>query len=103
MNKKESETFLNYPYSCLADYLQEKINFNSVVHRKYNKKYDEVSQIYPNVIKALEDVDYLDNIEFTKEEMKAILTLRKLELQTRSYENEICFKLGINEILNFKI
>ena len=103
MEKIENETFLNYTNSCLTDYLQEKINFYSPVHKRYKKEYNEVLNRYPNVIKGFEDVGDTYNIEFTKEELQAFLKLRKIELEVRAFENEICFKLGINEILKFKI
>ena len=46
-----------------------------------SKEYNRICIIYPKVIEVLENEDELENYEFTNEEIKAIIKLRKLEFQ----------------------
>lgn len=103
MEEKEPDTFLSYTNASLTDYLQMKMNFHSEAHQEYSKEYNKIGRKYPKVIDALENEENLEDYEFTNEEIKAILKLRKLEFDVRAFENEICFRLGINEILKFKV
>lgn len=94
----EDKTFIDFCPSDLDDYIQHKTDFTTEEYKNLRAKYKKISQEYPNVISVMED---LKTINLTEEEMKGLIELRKVELAMRTLEVKLCFKLGMNEILNF--
>lgn len=94
----DNETFLDYSDSEFDEYIIENSDYTSEKYKELRNKYREITDKYPNVTAVYDDLEVRI---LSKEEMKALLELRQVELDMRSYENKICFKLGIKEIINF--
>ena len=43
----------------------------------------------------------LEFIELNKEEQKALIELRKIDVEMGDMEKDLCFKLGMKEVINF--
>jgi len=100
-NNKETDTFLNFPLNCLSEYIEtqkRKYTLETPEYKKLMKRYREISEKYPKVISVFED---LEPIVLTKEEMKALVELREIDLTIGSLEKDLCFKLGMKEVINF--
>lgn len=97
-NCSEDKTFIEFSPTDLDEYIIHKTDFNTEQYKKLRKKYNQIAEKYPNVISVMED---LKPITLTEQEMKGLIELRKVELDMRSLEVKLCFKLGMNEILNF--
>ena len=95
---KKGDTFLDYTESELDEYIQGKINFNSENYKAYREKCRELEKNYPKALKVFEDSV---PIVLNKKEMEKLMELKKLDEMIRAEEIKVCFKLGINEILNF--
>ena len=95
---KKGDTFLDYTESELDEYIQGKINFNSENYKAYREKCRELEKDYPKALKVFEDSV---PIVLNKKEMEKLMELKKLDEMIRAEEIKVCFKLGINEILNF--
>lgn len=97
-NCSEDKTFIEFSPTDFDEYIIHKTDFNTEQYKKLRKKYNQIAEKYPNVISVMED---LKPITLTEQEMKGLIELRKVELDMRSLEVKLCFKLGMNEILNF--
>lgn len=98
---KERDTFLNYEANNFSDWLEEqkrKYTFETKEYKELQKSYNEISEKYPNAIEVFED---LEVIELNKEEMKALVELRKIDIDMGYMEKDLCFKLGMKEVINF--
>jgi len=95
---KKGDTFLDYTDGELDEYIQSKINFNSETYKAYKAKCSELELNYPRVLKVFEDSI---PIVLNEEEMKKLMEIKELDMKVRSEEVKVCFKAGMNEILNF--
>lgn len=101
MKLKENDTFLNYELKGFADWIEEqkrKYTFETTEYKELQKEYNEISKKYPNAVEVFED---LNCINLTEEEMKALIALRKIDIDMGSMEKELCFRLGMKEVINF--
>ena len=92
--KKEDSTFLNYENNNFSEWLE-------VQKRKYKElqnKYRKISEKYPNATEVFED---FKPMELNKEEVEALIELRKIDVEMGDMEKDLCFKLGMKEIINF--
>lgn len=99
--KTNNDTFLNFPLNCLSEYIEtqkRKYTLDTPEYKKLMERYREISEEYPNAISVFED---LEPIILTKDEMKALVELREIDLSIGSMEKDLCFKLGMKEIINF--
>lgn len=94
----KGDTFLDYTDGELDEYIQTKINFNSETYKQYKAKCRELELNYPRVLKVFEDSV---PIVLNEEEMKKLMEIKELDMAVRSEEVKVCFKAGMNEILNF--
>lgn len=94
----KGKTFLDYTDAELSEYLQNHIDFNSELYQRYKAKCRELEEKYPRALKVFEDSE---PIVLNEEEMKHLMELKEIDMEMRSDETKLCFKLGINEILNF--
>ncbi len=95
---RKGKTFLDCADSELDEYIQSKIDLNSDTYKKYKEKYNEIAEKYPNVLNVYEDST---PIVLNIEEMKKLMELKELDTKVRAEEIKVCFKAGMNEILNF--
>lgn len=94
----KGDTFLDYTDGELDEYIQTKINFNSETYKKYRAKCRELELNYPRVLKVFEDSSPM---VLNEEEMQKLMEIKELDRAIRSEEIKVCFKAGMNEILNF--
>lgn len=98
---EENNTFLNYEANNFSDWLEEqkrKYTFETKEYKELQKRYNEISEKYPNTIEVFED---LKPIKLNIEEMKALVELRKIDIDMGYMEKDLCFKLGMKEVINF--
>lgn len=101
LNKDDKDTFLNFRLNCLSEYIEtqkRKYVFDTEEYKEQQKKYREISEKYPNVIAVFED---LEPIVLNTEEMKALVELREIDINMGAIEKDLCFKLGMKEVINF--
>lgn len=101
MELKENDTFFNYELNGFADWIEEqkrKYTFETTEYKELQKEYNEISKKYPNAVEVFED---LKCVTLTEEEMKALIALRKIDIDMGSMEKELCFRLGMKEVINF--
>lgn len=99
--EKNTDTFLNFPLNCLSEYIEsqkKKYTLETAEYKELMKKYREISTKYPNVISVFED---LEPIVLSKDEIKALIELREIDITIGSMEKDLCFKLGMKEVINF--
>ena len=94
----KGDTFLDYTDAELDEYIQRKINFNSETYKEYKAKCRELEEKYPRVLEVFENSTPL---VLNEEEMKQLMEIKELDTRVRSEEVKVCFKAGINEVLNF--
>lgn len=97
----ENDTFLNCEYNELPEWIEEqkrKYILGTKEYKKLQKEYAEIREKYPNVIEVFE---CLNPIELNKEEMKALVNLREVDIDMGIIERNLCFKLGMKEVINF--
>ena len=95
---QKGDTFLDYTDAELDEYIQSKVNFNSEAYKEYKAKCRELEEKYPRVLKVFEDST---PIVLNEEEMVKLMEIKELDARVRAEEVKVCFKAGINEILNF--
>ena len=61
-------------------------------------RYRKISEKYPNATEVFEDLEF---VELNKEEQKALIELRKIDVEMGDMEKDLCFKLGIKEATSF--
>ena len=99
-NNKE-ETFLNYNNNNFSEWLEEqkrKYCFDTPEYKELQEKYRKISEKYPNATEVFEDLEF---IELNKEEQKALIELRRIDVEMGDMEKNLCFKLGMKEVINF--
>ena len=99
--EKENDTFINYELNGFSDWVEEqkrKYTFETKEYKELQKRYNEISEKYPNAIEVFED---LKPIVLNKEEMDALVELREIDIDMGCMEKELCFKLGMKEVINF--
>ena len=100
-NKKEDSTFLNYENNNFSEWLEEqkrKYSFETPLYKELQNKYRKISEKYPNVIEVSED---FKPMALNKEEIEALIELRMIDSEMADMEKDLCFKLGVKEVLNF--
>lgn len=100
-NEEEHDTFFNYDSDDFSDWIEKQKNkhtFGTKEYKELQKRYNEISEKYPNAIEVFED---LTPIELTKDEMKALVELRDIDIAMGHMEKYLCFKLGMKEVINF--
>lgn len=90
-------TFIDFSDADFNDYISRKSDFTSEQFKKLRKKYRQLGEKYPNIILVHED---LKPTTLNKEEMKALVKLRRIELEMSGYELKLCFRLGMKEAIN---
>lgn len=101
LKTKECDTFLNNKKDEFSEWLEEQKNkytFETKEYKELQKKYNEISENYPNCIEVFED---LKPINLNIEEIKALIELRRIDIEMGNMEKDLCFKLGMKEIINF--
>lgn len=101
LKTKECDTFLNNKKDEFSEWLEEQKNkytFETKEYKELQKKYNEISENYPNCIEVFED---LKPINLNIEEIKVLIELRKIDIEMGNMEKDLCFKLGMKEIINF--
>lgn len=101
LETKEQDTFLNFELNCLSEWIEaqkRKYTFDTKEYKELQNKYNIISEQYPNVIKVFED---LEAIILTQDEMKALVELREIDIEMGTMEKDLCFKLGMKEVINF--
>ena len=58
----------------------------------------DIGENYPNALKVFEN---LEPIILNKDEMKALINLREIDIEMGHMEKKLCFKLGMKEVINF--
>lgn len=97
----DTDTYFDYEGNDISEYIEEqkrKYTFETKEYKELQKKYNAISKKYHNVIEVFED---LKPIELNKEEMKALVELRYIDIAMGSMEKKLCFKLGMKEVINF--
>ena len=61
-------------------------------------RYRKISEKYPYATEVFEDLEF---IELNKEELKALIELRRIDVEMGDIEKDLCFKLGIKEAISF--
>ena len=99
--KKEDSTFFNYENNNFSEWLEEqkrKYSFETPSYKELQNRYRKISEKYPNVIEVFED---FKPMALNKEEIEALIELRMIDSEMADMEKDLCFKLGVKEVLNF--
>lgn len=97
----DNDTFFNHGLNNFSEWVEEqkcKYTFGTEKYKGLQNKYKEISEKYPNTTKVFED---LENVILTKEEIKALVELRDIDIAMGDMEKYLCFKLGMKEVLYF--
>lgn len=102
-NKLENneDTYFNHETNDISDWVEEqkrKYTFGTKEYKELQKRYNEIGKKYPN---ALEVFENLEPIILNKDEMKALINLREIDIDMGHMEKKLCFKLGMKEVINF--
>lgn len=92
------DSFFDFTTSDFEDYVEENKDLTSEKYKKLRKKYKEIINRYPKLLTIMED---LEPVSLNDEEIKALVELRKIDIDMGYLEEKLCFKLGMQEILNF--
>ena len=98
---KDNDTFFNCDLDEFSDWIEQqksKYTFGTKEYKELQKRYNEISEKYPNAVEVFED---LNPIELTKDEIKALVELRDIDIAMGHMEKSLCFKLGMKEVINF--
>lgn len=98
---KENDSFLNYANNNFSEWLEEqkrKYSFETPSYKELQNRYRKISEKYPNVIEVFED---FKPMALNKEEIEALIELRMIDSEMADMEKDLCFKLGVKEVLNF--
>ena len=99
--KKDDDSFLNYGNNNFSEWLEEqkrKYCFDIPEYKELQYRYRKISEKYPNATEVFEDLEF---IELNKEEQKALIELRKIDVEMGDMEKDLCFKLGLKEAMSF--
>lgn len=101
LDNDKDETYFNSIFNDMNEWLEEqkrKYTFGTKEYKELQKRYNDISEKYPNVIEVYED---LKPIALNKEEIKALVKLREIDIAMSNLEIKLCFKLGMKEVINF--
>lgn len=101
LEKENKDTYFNNETNDISDWVEEqkrKYTFRTEEYKELQRKYNEIGEKYPNVLEVFEN---LEPIVLNKEEMKALIDLRKIDIEMGHMEKKLCFKLGMKEVINF--
>lgn len=99
--EKDEDTYFNNETNDISEWVEEqkrKYTFGTKEYKELQKRYNEIGENYPNVLKVFEN---LEPIILNKEEMKALINLREIDIEMGHMEKKLCFKLGMKEVINF--
>lgn len=99
--KKDYGSFINYDNNNFSEWLEEqkrKYCFDTPEYKELQNRYRKINEKYPNATEVFEDLEF---IELNKEEQKALIELRKIDVEMGDMEKDLCFKLGIKEAISF--
>lgn len=99
--ENDKDTYFNHETNDISDWVEEqkrKYTFGTKEYKELQKRYNEIGEKYPN---ALEVFENLEPIILNKEEMKALINLREIDIDMGHMEKKLCFKLGMKEVINF--
>ena len=73
------------------------------IHNVYDslgvyKSKERALEVLDEIQRLIEDLKYM---ELNKEELKALIELRKIDVAMGDMEKDLCFKLGMKEVINF--
>lgn len=97
----DKDTFINYESDELAEWIEvqkSKYIFGTEEYKKLVKQYKEISEKYPKVMEVFED---FKPIVLDKDEMKALIQLREIDVTMGFMEKNLSFKLGMKEVMSF--
>lgn len=97
----DEDTYFNHETNDISDWVEEqkrKYTFGTKEYKELQKRYNEIGEKYPN---ALEVFENLEPIILNKDEMKALINLREIDIDMGHMEKKLCFKLGMKEVINF--
>lgn len=98
---QDNNTFLNYENNNFSEWLEgqkRKYIFETSSYKELQNRYRKISEKYPNAIEVFED---FKPMALNKEEIEALIELRMIDLEMADMEKDLCFKLGVKEVLNF--
>ncbi len=98
---KDNSTFLNFENNNFSEWLEgqkRKYIFETSSYKELQNRYRKISEKYPNAIEVFED---FKPMALNKEEIEALIELRMIDLEMADMEKDLCFKLGVKEVLNF--
>lgn len=99
--ENDEDTYFNHETNDISDWVEEqkrKYTFGTKEYKELQKRYNEIGEKYPN---ALEVFENLEPIILNKDEMKALIDLREIDIDMGHMEKKLCFKLGMKEVINF--
>ena len=96
---EDSKTFFEYVKDDFQDYLEGKRYSFSAYNKRYSNIQKEISKIKENSPNLLEILENKNATNLDIDEVKALMKIRELEEDLYVIEKEICFKLGIKELL----
>ena len=97
---EDKDSFLNYNNNNFSEWLEEqkrKYCFDTPEYKELQNRYRKISEKYPNATEVFEDLEF---IELNKEELKALIELRRIDVEMGDMEKDLCFKLGIKEAMS---
>lgn len=97
---KESETYLGDDSNDFPEWIERqkrKYDYGTSKYKELSERYNKLITDYPNVCKVFED---LEPIALNDNEMYALVEMRKIDIEFGQMEEKLCFKLGMNEIIN---
>lgn len=98
---EDNDTFFNHGLENFSEWVEKqkcKYTFGTEKYKELQNKYKEISEKYPNATKVFEN---LETVELTKDEIKALVELRDIDIAMGDMEKYLCFKLGMKEVLYF--
>lgn len=99
--EKDEDTYFNNETNDISEWVEEqkrKYTFGTKEYKELQKRYNEIGENYPNALKVFEN---LEPIILDKDEMKALINLREIDIEMGHMEKKLCFKLGMKEVINF--
>lgn len=97
-DNNNEDIFFDFTTSDFEDYVEKNKDLTSEQYKKLRKKYKEIINRYPKLLTIMED---LEPVSLNDEEINALVELRKIDIDMGYLEEKLCFKLGMQEILNF--
>ena len=93
MEVKENDTFINYELNGFSDWVEEqkrKYTFETKEYKELQKRYNEISEKYPNAIEVFEDLNnYMKDGVLIRQVVNVLNEIDLTDFQTRHAFNEI--------------